>query len=156
MVLQPKTVDIGFTSVPPAGVELTAGERTAPTPFAATASTSSLLSVSAPESATIDGQPHGFAGWSDGKAADHSLTATHSTPDLVATYAPATTFVPIAPVRVVDTRTSAAGPLKAGITRTFAVGGTHGIPANALAVTGNLTAVNPTNSGWFELASGPA
>jgi hypothetical protein len=74
----------------------------------------------------------------------------------VATYAPGATYVPISPVRVVDTRASAAGRLTSGVTRTFAVAGTPGIPAGAVAVTGNVTAVLPTSAGWIQLSSGPA
>ncbi len=152
--LRPKTVDLAIASEP-AGVELTVGAETAPAPFAATVINKSVVEVSAPATAMIDGWPYGFAGWSDGKDRSHSLTATASTRPLVATYAPATTFVPIAPVRVVDTRTGAGGPLRAGVPRTFTVAGTHGIPAKAVAVTANLTAVSPTKAGWIGFSSAP-
>jgi glucose/arabinose dehydrogenase/PKD repeat protein len=151
--LQPKTVDLSFVSDPP-GVLLTVGEETAMTPFTATVINKSVVEVSAPAAAMIDGLPYGFAGWSDGKGSVHSLKASASTPALVATYAPGTSYVPIAPVRVADTRTSPAGRLRAGVARTFEVAGTHGIPAEAVAVTGNLTAVEPTKAGWIGLSSG--
>lgn len=59
-------------------------------------------------------------------------------------------FFPVAPCRVVDTRTIAA-PLLANTTRTFAVGGVCGIPADATAVAVNLTAVNPGDLGDLRL-----
>jgi glucose/arabinose dehydrogenase/PKD repeat protein len=153
VTLQPKTVDLSFLSDPP-GVPLTVGEETAMTPFAVTVINKSLAEVSAPPGATIDGLPFGFAGWSDGKESAHSLTALATTPALVATYAPGTTYMPIAPVRVADTRSSPAGPLRARVSRTLDVAGTHGIPAAAVAVTGNLTAVGPTKAGWIGLSTG--
>jgi glucose/arabinose dehydrogenase/PKD repeat protein len=152
--LLPKTVGLSFASQP-AGVQLTAGETTAAAPFTRTFINKSLVQVTAPSTATIGGRPYAFAGWSDGKARIHTVTAQSTTPPLVATYAPATTFVPIAPVRVVDTRVGSSGPMAAGVTRTFAVAGTHGIPTMAIAVTGNLTAVRPTLGGWIELSTGP-
>ena len=108
VTLQPKTVDLSIRSDPP-GVQLTAGETTAVAPFTATFINKSVVQVSAPATATIGGRPYGFAGWSDGLAASHSLIARSTTPPLVATYAPGTTYVPIVPVRVVDTRTSPDG-----------------------------------------------
>ena len=155
VTIQPKTVDLSIHSDPP-GVRLTAGEETATAPFTATVINKSVVEVSAPGIATIGGRPYGFAGWSDGLAASHSLIARSTTPPLTARYAPGTTYVPIVPVRLVDTRTSPAGPLATGVTRTFAVAGAAGIPANAVAITGNLTAVSPTTAGWISLTTGPS
>jgi len=58
------------------------------------------------------------------------------------------TFVPITPVRLLDTRAGngLSGTLSAGVPRTFQVTGRGGVPANATAVTGNLTVVGETNS----------
>jgi glucose/arabinose dehydrogenase len=155
VTLQPKTVDLSIRSDPP-GVQLTAGEKTAVAPFTATVINKSVVGVSAPATATIGDRPYGFAGWSDGLAASHSLTARSTTPTLIATYAPGTTYVPMVPVRLVDTRTSQAGPLTSGVARTFAVAGAAGIPANAVAITGNLTAVAPTAAGWISLSTSPS
>ena len=152
VTLQPKTVNLSMRSDPP-GVQLTAGEKTAVAPFTATVINKSVVQVSAPATATIGGRPYGFAGWSDGLAASHSLTARSTTPPLTATYAPGTTYVPIVPVRLVDTRSSQAGPLTSGVARSFAVAGAAGIPANAVAITGNLTAVAPTAAGWISLST---
>ncbi len=59
------------------------------------------------------------------------------------------TYHAVTPVRLVDTRGAVGlpGRLSANSPQTFAVAGTNGIPANATAVTGNVTAVNQTN-GW--------
>jgi len=58
------------------------------------------------------------------------------------------TYVPIAPARLLDTRVNngLAGKLSANVPRTFQVTGRGGLPANATAVTGNLTVVNETSS----------
>ena len=152
VTLLPKTVDLSIRSDPP-GVQLTAGETTGVAPFTATFINKSVVQVSAPATATIGGRPYGFGGWSDGLAVTHSLTARSTTPPIIATYAPGTTYVPIVPVRLVDTRSSPAGPLASGVTRSFTVAGAAGIPANAVAITGNLTAVAPTAAGWISLST---
>ena len=157
VTIQPRTRTLSMVSDPP-GVELTAGEITDEAPFTKTVIDKSVIVVAAPATATIGGIEHDFAGWSDGGAAIHSVQVTAATPPLVATYAPATTYVPITPVRVLDTRAGGPGPMAAGATRTVPVAGTHGVPAGAVAITGNLTAVGPTRGGWIELTpdAGPA
>jgi len=70
---------------------------------------------------------------------------------------PTGTYYPVAPVRILDTRSSASpGPLQAGKTRSFAVGGKNGVPANAIAVTGNLTVTQATVAGFVRLGSSTA
>ena len=64
----------------------------------------------------------------------------------------------LSPCRVVDTR-NAAGPyggpaLAAGTTRAFTVGGECGVPADAAAVTLNVTVVNPTSAGSLTVYPG--
>ena len=61
---------------------------------------------------------------------------------------PGTTYTPIAPVRLLDTRSAngLTGPLAANVPQTFQVAGRLGIPPEATAITGNLTVVNPTSS----------
>jgi hypothetical protein len=53
-------------------------------------------------------------------------------------------YHPVTPARVLDTRKAIglSGKLKAGIPRTFQVSGHAGVPAGAVAVTGNATVVN--------------
>ena len=61
------------------------------------------------------------------------------------------TYHPISPVRVLDTRShlGISGRIPANAAKTFNVAGVSGtgIPTNAVAVTGNVTVVNPSN-GW--------
>jgi hypothetical protein len=59
--------------------------------------------------------------------------------------AAATDFYTVNPCRIFDTRDTT--PLGAGETRAFAIAGVCGVPANAVAVSVNLTAVNPTADG---------
>ena len=70
----------------------------------------------------------------------------------------ASSFVPIVPCRLADTRPAPnqvggrGAPLAPGETATFAVWGTNGnctIPASATAIASNVTAVNPTANGYL-------
>ncbi|MDQ0028853.1 alpha-tubulin suppressor-like RCC1 family protein [Arthrobacter bambusae] len=56
-------------------------------------------------------------------------------------------FVPVAPVRFLDTRTK--GPVGADGVVSFQVGGVKGIPSNAAAVTFNLTVTGPKSYGFI-------
>ena len=64
-------------------------------------------------------------------------------------------YVPIAPVRVLDTRPGfgigLSGVFAANTPRTFGVGGMLGIPAGAVAVTGNVTVANQTAAGYLSV-----
>jgi hypothetical protein len=60
------------------------------------------------------------------------------------------TYHPLTPARLLDTRIgngAKKAKLKANVPITFTIAGRGGVPANAVAVTGNVTAVNETN-GW--------
>jgi hypothetical protein len=76
-----------------------------------------------------DGSAHGFA-----------------TLHVVASGPAPTTYHPVTPVRLLDTRngTGLTGKLTAGVPRTFKIAGVKGIPAGAVAITGNATVVNST------------
>ena len=68
------------------------------------------------------------------------------------------TYVPLAPVRLLDTRpggTGLAGPFTSGTARTFQVTGRGKVPAGAIAVTGNLTVTGQTSSGYVALTPDP-
>jgi hypothetical protein len=70
------------------------------------------------------------------------------------------TYVPIAPVRVLDTRpASQVGPFNtpfsSDVARTFQIAGVAGIPAGAVAVTGNLTVTQQTALGYVALTVAP-
>ena len=66
----------------------------------------------------------------------------------------AATYHPLAvPARVIDTRdgTGLAGVFRTGTPRSLVVAGRVGIPANATAITGNLTVVNETRGGFLSV-----
>ncbi len=64
-----------------------------------------------------------------------------------------TTYVPITPVRVVDSRSGIglAGKFKTSTARTWQVTGVGGIPAGAVAVTGNMTITGQTGAGYVSV-----
>jgi outer membrane protein assembly factor BamB len=70
------------------------------------------------------------------------------------------TYHPITPTRILDTRNGTgglSGPFNSHVARTFVVtGGTSGIPANADAVTGNLTVTGQTSPGFLYLGPNAA
>ena len=61
------------------------------------------------------------------------------------------TYVPLTPARILDTRTGSGltGQFTSGAPRSFAVSGRGGVPAGAVAVTGNLTVVEPSSGGYL-------
>ena len=81
-------------------------------------------------------------------AGEHDVTGTNGDAEgdalLEVTGPTLSTYHPITPVRVLDTRKAIGlwGKLTAGTPRTFKVTGHNGIPAGATAITGNATVVN--------------
>ncbi len=79
--------------------------------------------------------------------------------DIAATYGvtldprAGSTYVALPPTRLLDTRVGngLAGAFGANVPRAFVVGGRGGIPANAVAVTGNLTVTGATRGGYVSL-----
>ncbi len=67
------------------------------------------------------------------------------------------TYVPLTPARLLDTRIGLglSGTFSSGIARTFQVSGRGGVPANAVAVTGNLTVTDQTSLGYVALTTNP-
>ena len=67
------------------------------------------------------------------------------------------TYVPLNPARVLDTRyaNGLSGVFNANVPRTFQVTGRGGVPANAVAVTGNLTVTEQTAAGYVYLGPNP-
>ena len=67
------------------------------------------------------------------------------------------TYNVLTPLRVLDTRfdVGLTNSFKANENRTFQVAGVGTIPANAKAITGNLTVVNQTGAGFVTLATNP-
>jgi hypothetical protein len=66
------------------------------------------------------------------------------------------TYVPLTPVRLLDTRSAngLSGAFSSHVARTFGVTTRGGVPANAVAVTGNLTVTAQTASGYVYLGPG--
>jgi hypothetical protein len=73
----------------------------------------------------------------------------------------ATTYVPIAPARIVDSRPGTASlahltsKFTTSVARTFQVAGLGPIPANAVAVTGNATVTNQNHAGYLAVTPTP-
>ena len=67
------------------------------------------------------------------------------------------TFVPLTPARLLDTRfgTGLSGVFQRNVPRTFQVTGLGGVPAEATAVTGNLTTTASTGAGFVYLGPDP-
>lgn len=67
------------------------------------------------------------------------------------------TYVPMPPVRLLDTRSGngLSGAFTNNTPRTFIVAGRGGVPANAVAVTGNLTVTGQTSAGYVALTVSP-
>src|SRR5664280_1152907 len=62
-----------------------------------------------------------------------------------------TTYVPLTPSRILDTRygTGLSGVFSSHVARTFGVTGHGGVPSGATAVTGNLTVTNQSSPGYL-------
>jgi hypothetical protein len=62
-----------------------------------------------------------------------------------------TTFVPLTPARILDTRngTGLSGKFTANVARTWQVTGHGGVPAGAVAVTGNVTVTQQDSAGYL-------
>ena len=80
------------------------------------------------------------------------------TPNGIGAFTPIpTTYTPISPVRLLDTRVGigSSGAIAANTPRTWQVGGLDGIPSAATAVTGNLTVTNPSKGGAVYVGPSP-
>ncbi len=68
------------------------------------------------------------------------------------------TYVPVTPARILDTRAGIglSGVFSSHVARTFQVTGQGGVPANATAVTGNLTVTQQTRNGFLFIGPNPA
>lgn len=94
---------------------------------------------------------YGSTGWY--YACVFSLGGPALQPAPAVSYGPST-YTPLDPTRILDTRTGngLGGPLTAGAARTLQVAGRGGVPASAVAITGNLTVTGPTAGGYVTLA----
>ena len=68
------------------------------------------------------------------------------------------TYLPLTPARLLDSRfgNGLSGKFSANTPRTFQVSGRGGVPANAVAVTGNFTVTNQTAAGAAFLGPNPS
>jgi outer membrane protein assembly factor BamB len=87
-------------------------------------------------------------------AGDYTVTGTYLTATGTASLTVQTTgstFVPLTPTRILDSRvgTGLSGNFRSHVARTFQVTGHGGVPANATAVTGNLTVTQQTTLGFL-------
>ena len=66
---------------------------------------------------------------------------------------PASTYVPLPPTRLLDTRfgNGLSKPFISSVARTFQVSGRGGVPSNAVAITGNLAVTGQTSAGYVSL-----
>jgi hypothetical protein len=89
-------------------------------------------------------------------ATDKTTASIHGSQSVVVVTPLSSTYHPINPVRLLDTRSGngLSGKLSANTPVTFQVTGRGGVPAGAVAVTGNVTVVN-SSAGWA-LYLGPA
>ena len=82
--------------------------------------------------------------------------SAHLIADITGYFVPGTdaaTYTPLDPVRVMDSRPASrvgvSGGFRSGVPRTITVAGANGIPADAIAVTANLTAVGQSAAGYL-------
>jgi hypothetical protein len=90
--------------------------------------------------------------WRNGTAAGGGAIVVDTVPwDAGGPALEAASYVPIAPLRVLDTRdgTGLAGRFTTDVPRTFHVAGVGSVPADAIAVTGNVTLVGQTAAGFL-------
>jgi hypothetical protein len=88
--------------------------------------------------------------WQAGEFADTGIWATNVTQMNIGT---GSTYVPITPIRVLDTRVGVGltGVFTANVPRTFQVAGSLGIRSNAKAITANLTVTRQTAAAYVSV-----
>jgi len=82
--LNPRTVEVSLSSVPP-GIPLLAGSTEAATPFTATAIDGSEIQIMAPPTYELGGRKYIWQSWSDGEAISHAILA-EGAPGFTAVY----------------------------------------------------------------------
>jgi FtsP/CotA-like multicopper oxidase with cupredoxin domain len=152
---------------PPASVVAVAGDTTASVAWAAPANNGSPITAytvtSSPGNMTCTTTGATFCtvhGLTKGLSYTFTVTATNgvgtslpSAPSPSVTLHSGATYVALTPARILDTRfgNGLSGPSSSHSARTFQVTGNGGVPANAIAVTGNLTVTGQTSSGYLFL-----
>lgn len=90
-----------------------------------------------------------------------SGATTHLIVDVTGYFVPndtGSTFEPLAPVRALDTRVGTGGltTFRHGVPQTLKVTEANGVPAGAVAITANLTAIQQTSAGRLSVTLAPA
>jgi hypothetical protein len=168
------TLDVTSVPGPPTNVVATAGNASATVSWTAPANDggspiSGYTVSSVPSSAgcsTTTATTCSVAGLTNGTPYTFSVVAANSlgsgSPGSSGPVTPFSgdTYHALAPTRVLDTRNGTgglAGPFESHVARTFAVaGGASGVPANATAVTGNLTVTGQSIGGYLFIGPIPA
>ncbi|HEY7590008.1 MAG TPA: PQQ-dependent sugar dehydrogenase [Candidatus Limnocylindrales bacterium] len=157
--LYPATGVVRARVDPPAIGAVIAGQSGTPPPDV-TAIVGSSVTVAAEATATLGPTQYQLDSWSDGGAAAHGVKVAAGTTTVTARYVatgPVTEFQAVDPVRILDTRTGngLSGAFVSTTPRSFQVTGRAGVPADAIAVTGNLTITRPTGAGHVALTPTP-
>ena len=119
-----------------------------------------LGDVSAVTVFTIDGNLCAGRSCTSSVAGDHVIVgadgSAQGSTTLHFTGMSGTTYHPLTPVRLVDSRLAyGLTRLRSGVPQTFAVVGHVGVPIGALAITGNVVSVGSTAGGYFALTTTP-
>ncbi|MEO6324056.1 MAG: PQQ-dependent sugar dehydrogenase [Thermoanaerobaculia bacterium] len=149
----PRKTSVTFDSVPSC-LRIVVNDESFRTPFSILSWAGYPLFVSASDQSDAVARPFAFSSWSDGGGAAHEIVTPPSALSVVATFQATAAQTPVryystTPCRAVDTRL--AQPLLAGVSQTFVLSGTCGIPSDAAAVAGNVTVVSPSGAGQLSI-----
>ncbi len=147
----------------PASATVAAGASQSYTAEGFDASNHDLGDMTGSTTFTIAGGSCAAAACTSSVSGDHLVTGTSGSATGTATLhvtapgAGGATYYPLTPARILDSRDGTGGlpgPFSSHVARTLAVSGHGGVPANAIAVTGNLTVTAQTANGFLYI--GPA
>jgi spore germination protein YaaH len=101
-----------------------------------------------------DGSLSAIFNSSDGRVGAHQVQLIFDVTGYFTRDASGATYFPVSPNRIVDTRKALgiSAALTPGKVATFNVAGLAGVPANAVAVTGNATVTRATGTGYIAIA----
>jgi len=138
----------------PSGIAGSLGDQPRTTPFSGKAVEHGSAPVSLPWTTNIGGKDYVFGSWDDDPLAGPSRSLnTRNTSSFMARYSVPSSFTPITPKRVLDTRDGTGGRTgKLGVDEAMSIDlVTPGIvPAGTTAVLMNLTVTEPDDAGYAE------